>query len=138
VRLVRTAVIHVEVAVWLLASTRLLHRRGLDVALHRLGDRQVGWGQRIRADELVAAAGRVQRLVGRRTCLEEAVALVTLLARHGRPAELVVGCRRDGTAWLAHAWTIADGARFDQQPAAEHTELARYTAAGNWEGQPAA
>jgi hypothetical protein len=136
-RAARTAALHVEVLVYAIAARRLLRRRGLEPALHRLGDRTVGWGSTVRGPELVAACHRVDRLIGRGTCLEESVALAALLARHRRQPEIVVGCRLepDGT-WGAHSWVLADGLRFDQAPALKHSALASYSAESKWKGRP--
>jgi hypothetical protein len=132
----RAAALHVEVLVWLLAARRLLSRAGLEPTLHRLGDGTARWGRGVAGPEVVATANRVQRLVGRGTCLEESVALAAVLARHGRRPEIVVGARRAREAWAAHAWTVVDGVRYDQAPSDEHTALASYSIASGWSGRP--
>ena len=134
---VRLAVLHLEVVVWLVVARRMLHRRGLEPTLHRLGDGRARWGRRLHGGDVVDAANRMQRLVGRGTCLEEAVAIASVLARHGRRPEIVVGCRRQpDTSWGAHAWTIVDGVRYDQSPDDDHMALAAYSVATGWIGRP--
>jgi len=135
-RVVRLLV-QLEVFAGVVAVRRLLARRGLEPTLHRLGDRRARWGGRVLAPEVVTAAERAQRVLGRRTCLEEAVVIASVLTRHGRRPTIIVGCRRLGDGvWGAHAWTEVDGVRYDQQPAQDHQALARYAAASNWIGRP--
>jgi hypothetical protein len=57
---------------------------------------------------LAAAVARVGDLSGS-TCLEQAVALVILLALHGRAARLVIGVSRANGGVSAHAWVECGG-----------------------------
>jgi hypothetical protein len=45
----------------------------------------------------------------RPTCLEQASALVWILAAQRTPAHLTIGVRREGAALAAHAWVERDG-----------------------------
>jgi hypothetical protein len=97
------------------------------------GQQQVAVGGR----DLIPVVARVQRVIGRGTCLEESVGLAAVLTRHGRQPELVVGCRRVGAGtWAAHAWVIVDDVRLDQAPNEQHTALASYQAHDGWAGRP--
>lgn len=85
-------------------------------------ERLTAWVERRRpafdADRVgdVALADWVDRVLGRlpppwrRTCLKRAFVLHYLLRRAGRPADLLVGVRRDETGRLAaHAWLVREG-----------------------------
>lgn len=64
-------------------------------------------------DDVRAAAGAIARLGGSRviraSCLEQALALVTLMAVRGRSGRMVMGVRRGGAVLQAHAWVECDG-----------------------------
>lgn len=60
-----------------------------------------------RAAWLIAVAGRHHPLPIR--CLERAVALQWLLARHGLATQLRIGVRRESAPLQAHAWLENDG-----------------------------
>jgi len=66
----------------------------------------------------------------RYTCLRRAAVLYHLLRGAGRPVELWLGVRRDGTGALgAHAWLVNDGrAYLEPEPnhIAAHTVIARF------------
>jgi hypothetical protein len=58
----------------------------------------------------------------RRTCLKRALVLHYLLHRAGRPAELVIGVRRDERNELAaHAWLARGGTPY-LEPGADHVD----------------
>jgi hypothetical protein len=89
--------------------------RRLRRALARLGRRRaaaplpaarIGWAVR-------AAA---QRVPGARTCLVQALAAETLLARHGHLAQLRIGVARAGAGIEAHAWLEQNGQPVFGQP----------------------
>ncbi|HUP25882.1 MAG TPA: lasso peptide biosynthesis B2 protein [Thermoanaerobaculia bacterium] len=61
---------------------------------------------------LIVAAGR---LVGAR-CLERAVLLQTILRRHGAPANLRIGVRRNAGELQAHAWVELQGVPLAEPP----------------------
>jgi Transglutaminase-like superfamily len=53
--------------------------------------------------------GMAARLPWRPTCLEQASALVWMLAAQRTPARMVIGVRREGAGLAAHAWVEGDG-----------------------------
>jgi hypothetical protein len=131
----RRGALHVELLVCLLAARRLLRRIGLEPALRRLTGGG-GGSAPVAALDLVPIVGRVRRIIGRGTCLEESAALAAVLTRHRRRPVLVVGCRRaDDAAWSAHAWIEVDGVRLDQAPSEQHSALATYRASSGWVGR---
>lgn len=66
----------------------------------------------------------------RRTCLKRAAVLYHLLRRAGRPVELWIGVRTEGTPLVrAHAWLVRGGAPYlESRPghAGRHTVIARF------------
>jgi hypothetical protein len=66
----------------------------------------------------------------RYTCLRRSAVLYHLLRRAGRPVELWLGVRRDGTGALgAHAWLVREGRPYlEPEPGqpARHTVIARF------------
>jgi hypothetical protein len=79
---------------------------------HPLPVEQVTWA--------VATAAR--RLPGQNTCLVQALAAQTLLARHGHVTELRIGVARRGEGIEAHAWLERDG-----QPVLGEPDRLRHT-----------
>ena len=71
-----------------------------------LSSERIGWAVR-------AAA---QRVPGARTCLVQALAAETLLARHGHVAQLRIGVARAGAGIEAHAWLEQNGQPVFGQP----------------------
>jgi hypothetical protein len=57
--------------------------------------------------QLEAAAAR--NLFFKTNCLEQSLVLWLLLRRHGFPAELKIGARKDAGRFEAHAWIALDG-----------------------------
>ena len=53
---------------------------------------------------LVAASEFSSRLLPNSVCLDRGILLWSLLSRHGFPAELKIGVRREGEYLTAHAW----------------------------------
>ena len=78
---------------------RVLARLGHHRVAVPLSSGRIGWAVR-------AAARRVPRA---RTCLVEAIAAETLLARHGYTTQLRIGVARSGAGIDAHAWLEQDG-----------------------------
>jgi Transglutaminase-like superfamily len=61
-------------------------------------------------DDLSWAVAAASRRVPRATCLTQALALQTLLAREGYESDLHIGVARSGDGGLeAHAWLESDG-----------------------------
>ena len=97
-----------------LALPPFLHVVSLET-LHRW----IGRRAAARPDDSVddpALAEWVDRVLGRlpppwkKTCLRRSLVLHYLLTRAGRPAELLIGVRRDeANALAAHAWLARDG-----------------------------
>jgi hypothetical protein len=94
-------------------------------------------GYRVDLDDVVLAAWvdrLLRRLPGlwRHTCLKRAAVLYNVLRSAGRPVELWIGVRRDGSLERsvgAHAWLVRDGVPY-LEPKAElsvgHTPIARF------------
>ena len=62
------------------------------------------------ADRIGWAVGSAARFVPRASCLTQALAAKTLLARRGHPAEVRLGVARDERGrFLAHAWVECYG-----------------------------
>src|SRR5581483_1444412 len=123
--------LHLEVAAALVLARRGVRRNGLEPTLRRLARGPAA--EPISGRDLIPVIARVQRLIGRGTCLEESVALAAVLTRHGRQPEVVVGCRRVATGtWAAHAWVDVDDVRLDQAPHEQHSALASYQAHNGW------
>ena len=91
------------------ALARLVRRR----AAVPLPPERIGWAVR-------AAARRVP---GARTCLVEALAAETLLARHGHAAQLRIGIARAGAGIEAHAWLEREGHPVFGRPRIDATVL---------------
>jgi hypothetical protein len=76
----------------------------------------------------------LRRLPGpwRYTCLKRSAVLYHVLRRAGRPVELWIGVRRDGTQERgigAHAWLVRDGVPYLEsatEPSHLHTPIARF------------
>jgi len=135
-RLGRAVALHAEVFRCMLMARRRIRRQGLEPTLDLLC-RPRPDASDVDPERVVRAARRLHRLAGKGTCLEESAALTAVLTRHGRPAELVLGSRRDSqTGWGAHAWVIVDGRKYDLLGAAAHTSLASYSSVTGWRPQP--
>jgi len=77
----------------------------------------------------ITKAGR--SLLGPNTCLPQALAAQFLLKRHGFPARLVIGVRKDESGdFKAHAWVENDG---NVVIGGDHLELGPYTTLPNLE-----
>jgi transglutaminase superfamily protein len=70
--------------------------------------------------QLEAAAAR--NLFFKTNCLEQSLALWLLLRRHGFPAELKIGARKDAGRFEAHAWIALDGCALNDE-SDEHREF---------------
>lgn len=66
-----------------------------------------------------AVVNGARRLPWRSTCLAEAFAAQVMLRRRGVGGVVVVGLRRHGPAWDAHAWLVASSGVLTGGPAAE-------------------
>lgn len=89
---------------------RLLARLGRNRVAVPVPRERIAWAVR-------AAARRVPRA---RTCLVEALAAETLLARHGYVSQLRIGIARSATGIGAHAWLEQDGRPVFGQPGPFH------------------
>lgn len=106
------------------ADRRLLVEACVTVAAARIGLHTVEiaklrrWAARGRAgsapvDRIVWATGAVSRRVPGVTCLVYSLALQRLLSRHGHASELHIGVTKRDGAFVAHAWIVCAGRRFD-------------------------
>ncbi len=64
----------------------------------------------ITREKLLWSIRVASRYVPRASCLTQAIAARTLLARSGFPSALRFGVAKDGNRFLAHAWLECDGA----------------------------
>ena len=66
------------------------------------------------------ALARFLHRVGRRLrgsrCLDQSLALTSLLRQQGLPARLVIGAERGASQVCAHAWVELDGQALDEHP----------------------
>lgn len=60
-------------------------------------------------ESTVTAVRRASRLIPRASCLTQAIAAKTLLARHGQESTLRLGVAKRNEDVEAHAWLEADG-----------------------------
>lgn len=63
----------------------------------------------VEVNELAWAVAAAARAVPAASCLTQALALETLLARRGLPAQVRVGVARGGERIRAHAWVESEG-----------------------------
>ncbi len=97
----------VRLGLWL-APLRTLRRLLARVAAAPAGP---GGRRRPSAERLVWAVAAAGRRVPKATCLTQALAAQTLLARQGYPCRLHIGVARDGGGrFEAHAWVESKGA----------------------------
>lgn len=131
-RLRRSLPLHLRALFLLCAVRLLLPRAGLRRTL-RAVDALARLQRRPQpATQLLSAVVRVsRRAVPGSACLAQAITLAGLMRAQGEDPAVVLGCRRDGDGWKAHSWVERDGAILDSLRT-EHSELARYTAAGGW------
>ena len=66
-------------------------------------------GEQLAVDRYAWAVDVASRRVPRASCLTQALALQSLLARAGYPSELRIGVAKDGAALEAHAWLESGG-----------------------------
>ncbi len=81
------------------------------------------------------ALARFVHRLGRRlrgsACLDQSLALTSLLRQQGLPARLVIGAERGAARVSAHAWVELDGAALDEHP----EPRARLTVLETWPPQ---
>lgn len=75
---------------------------------------------RLSRDANPLALARFLHRIGRRLrgsrCLDQSLALTSLLRQQGLPARLVIGAERGGARVSAHAWVELDGQALDEYP----------------------
>ena len=98
----------------LVPLTRLARRLG------RTGARQASEVNDAGLAEWVDRVLRRMPWPWRHTCLHRSAVLYHLLRGAGRPVSLVIGVKRDGTGFTAHAWLARGGAPY-LEPGPEHT-----------------
>ncbi len=80
-------------------------------------------------DHLSAIVGAASSPFTRNRCLVRSMALLWLLRTRGEPAELVLGVRKRGGNFEAHAWTLA-GQGLVGEPREAIAEFAVMTTSG--------